>query len=272
MLAIKNNLMSENAARFVAKSYDQLAKSVERLSSGLRINGAADDAAGLAVREIMRSDIQVLRQAARNGQDAISLLQTAEGAMQVIDEALVRMKELATQSANGSYNDDQRELMDGEFQEMANEIERIATSTAFNGIDLLSGASTVSVHVGTANDADDKVSISLVDVTKSGLGIDALAIQSLASAQGALATIDAAINLKDSARAAFGYKMNRLEQTIEVLNVQAENLATAESRISDVDVATEMSKLTRTQVVTQAGVAMLAQANTMPQLALSLLR
>jgi len=275
MLAIKNNLMAENAARHLATSYDSLAKSVERLSSGLRINSARDDAAGLAVRELMRADTAVLRQGAKNAQDGISMLQTAEGAMQVIDEALVRMKELAEQAATGTYTATQRGLMDDEFQEMADEINRIAQATEFNSISLLndSAGSAVKIQIGDGSTANvDYIEVNKVDVSKTGLSIDSLDISTVAGAQSAMATVATAIDTKDSARASFGAKMNRLENTIDTLNIQAENLATAESRISDVDVAQEMSNLTRNQVLAQAGVAMLAQANTMPQLALSLLQ
>jgi len=270
MLAIKNNLMAANAARHLGASYAALAQSVERLASGLRINSSKDDAAGLAVRELMRADIAVLQQGARNAQDGISMLQTMEGAMATIDDALVRMKQLAEQAATGSYSSAQRAIMDSEFDEMANEIERIATSTEFNGIKMLNSATgSVSIHFG---DSTDYISVDTTDMTKSGLGIDSLNIDTAASAKAALATLDTAISTKDTARAKFGYKMNRLESTVSVLNIQTENLMAAESRISDVDVATEMAKMTRNQVLAQAGVAMLAQANAMPQMALTLLR
>jgi len=273
MLAIKNNLMSENTQRMVAVNYDNLAKSVQRLSSGLRINSAADDAAGLAVRELIRSDIAVLRQGARNAQDAISMVQTAESALQVVDNLLVRMKELAEQAATESYSPTQRSMMNAEFKEMANEMDRIASSTNFNGTTLLNSASgTLTIHVGTGNTANDKITVKLVDSSVTGLAIDTLNISSVASAAAALTALDSAISAKDSARAAFGSKINRLESTISILNVQAETLAAAESRISDVDVAKEMSALTRNQVMAQAGIAMLAQANSMPQLALRLLQ
>lgn len=275
MLAIKNNVMAENATRYLAQSYDALAKSVERLSSGLRINSAADDAAGLAVRELMRADIAVLRQGSRNAQDGISLIQTAEGAMQVIDEVLIRLKELAEQAATGSYTPNQRGIMDAEFQEMADEIDRIAQATTFNSITMLndSAASAVNIQVGGGSTANvDYITVNKVDVTKSGLGIDALDISTVGGAQSALAAIGTAIEAKDSARASFGSKINRLENTVALIDIQAENLVTAESRISDVDVATEMTALTRNQVLAQAGVAMLGQANMMPQLALSLLQ
>ena len=271
MLTIKNNIMSANAARHLGMSYDDLAQSVERLSSGLRINSAKDDAAGLAVRELMRADIAVLQQGARNALDGISMLQTFEGAMGTIDEALVRMKQLAEQAATGSYSTAQRAIMNSEFEEMAAEINRIAGATAFNSNYLLNSANaTISIQFGEAN--TDKIDITGTDMTSSALSLNTASIGTVASAQAALATVSTAITTKDTARAAFGYKMNRLESTISVINNQAENLMAAESRISDVDVATEMAAMTRTQVLAQAGVAMLAQANAMPQMALSLLR
>lgn len=271
MLAIKNNIMSANAARHLGQSYDSLAKSVERLSSGLRINSAKDDAAGLAVRELMRADIAVLEQGARNALDGISMLQTFEGAMGTIDEALVRMKQLAEQAATGSYSSAQRAIMNSEFSEMAAEINRIAGGTAFNGNTLLNSASaTIAIQFGAST--TDKIDVTGSDMTSSALSLSTASISTVASANAALLTVATAITTKDTARAKFGYKMNRLESTISVINNQAENLMAAESRVSDVDVATEMAQMTRTQVLSQAGVAMLAQANSMPQMALSLLR
>ena len=443
MLAIKNNIMASNAARHLGTAYDALAVSVERLASGLRINSAKDDAAGLAVRELIRSEVAVLQQGSRNALDGISMLQTMEGAMAVIDANLIRMKELAEQAATGSYSEAQREIMNSEFAEMAEEIERIAGATKFNDISMLNTSTgDVKIHVGTTSTID----IEKVDMTQSGLdievgdgnwsiltsddndfagatsvaltiaeaaandfvikiafdgeqeidvdfggaaGLTTLTLQaicddinaesnnpstafdddgtkfgysaasivessdgegyklklaarvgdaaslaitstnaiaandvlgifgsagatygaggSLMTAAGdifqkwdatttdwiddttggegaglniltteaaitALATVTAAINTKVEARAAFGYKMNRLESTLSVLDVQTENLLAAESRVSDVDVATEMAVMTRNQVLSQAGVAMLAQANAMPQMALTLLR
>jgi len=448
MLAIKNNLMAETAARQLGVNYDALARSVERLSSGLRINTAKDDAAGLAVRELMRADVAVLQQGARNAQDGISLLQTMEGAMQTIDDALVRMKQLAQQAVTGTYSSAQRVIMNNEFAEMAEEIERIATTTKFNDTTYLDNTDTVGIQVG---DSANTITITGVDMTKAGLGIETgsglwsattsmdnaydtttedvltvtsdadgedlvininftdtdgtpqeqiqvtfassfdsdgtYSLQEIADAinlvsnnptqqydengrflgysaasivetadnkfrlkltardtdmDGMTVKIDAtatpadtisgifgvvpaqdtdlmadiavdlfqkwdeatstwvadttgtadvginiltttaantampaitdAIKTKDEGRASFGYKMNRLEYTVGVTNIQAENMLAAESRISDVDVATEMSALTRYQVLAQAGVAMLAQANMMPQMALTLLR
>jgi flagellin len=251
------------------QTYVSNQEQVERLSSGQRINSAKDDAAGLAVRELMRADIAVIQQGTRNAQDGVSMLQTMEGAMGTIDSALVRMKQLAEQAATGSYSAAQRSIMNSEFGEMANEIERIATSTSFNGIKMLDNSATVTVHFGGTNDYID---ITGSKMTKAGLGVSSVSIASATSATAALATLDSAISTKDTARAKFGYKMNRLESTVEVLNIQSENLSTSESRVSDVDVATEMAAMTRNQVLAQAGVAMLAQANTTPQMALTLLR
>jgi flagellin len=251
-------------------SYDALAKSVERLSSGLRINSAKDDAAGLAVRELMRADISVTQQGIRNAQDGESMLQTMEGALQTIDNALVRMKQLAEQAATGSYSSAQRAIMNNEFTEMASEINRIATSTKFNSIAMLDNSATVTIQFGGGS---DQITIAGSNMTSSsaGLNLNHLAIGTTASAQLALTGLDTAISNKDSARAKFGYKMNRLESTVDVLNISAENLSTAESRVSDVDVATEMAAMTRNQVLAQAGISMLAQANSMPQMALKLL-
>jgi flagellin len=275
MLGIKNNIMADNAARHLGISYDALAKSVERLSSGLRINSAFDDAAGLAVRELMRADIAVLNQGARNAQDGISMLQTMEGAMASLDDALIRMKELAEQAATGSYSDQQRRIMNNEFQEMADEIDRIATKTEFNTTTMLNsatGSQMIHFGVNSAGEASS-ITVSSVDVTADTLGItSAISIATTTGANAALTVVNTAINVKDSARASFGYSMNRLESTNSVLNIQAENMLASESRVSDVDVAKEMAKLTRTQVLAQAGVAMLSQANAMPQMALALLR
>jgi flagellin len=270
MLAIKNNIMAANAARHLGQSYDALAQSVERLSSGLRINNAKDDAAGLAVRELMRADVAVLQQGSRNAQDGISLLQTAEGGMQNIDNLLVRMKQLAEQASTGTYTDNQRTIMNSEFGQLADEIERIAGSASFNGTSLLNSASgSVDVNFGAST---DQISITMKDMTKEGLGIDTVSIASASSAQDALSTLDDAIGDATTARADFGAKMNRLSTTVEVLNNQAENLSASESRVSDVDVATEMATMTKNQVLAQAGVAMLGQANSMPNMALNLLR
>ncbi|MDI6852877.1 MAG: flagellin [Deltaproteobacteria bacterium] len=290
-LVINHNLMAMNAARSLSFTYSRLATSVARLASGLRINSAADDAAGLAIREMMRTDIRVLSQGVRNANDAISLIQTADGALSVIDEKLTRMKELAEQAATGTYTAAQRLIMDSEYQAMASEISRIANATDFNGVKLLDGTlsgtglsggdgNQLKIHFGTGNSsAEDYYYIRITSATASALGVgNAVApgtagytISTQAAAQAALEAIDAAVATKDNIRANLGAVANRLANTISNLTIQAENLQAAESRISDVDVATEMTEFVRNQILTQAAVGMLAQANSLPQLALQLI-
>ena len=395
MLAIKNNLMAENAARQLGKSYDALSKSVERLSSGLRINSAKDDAAGLAVRELLRANVAALSQGSRNARDAISMLQTAEGAMSSVDDILVRMRELAEQAATGSYSPTQVSIMQNEFDQLGAEVSRIANNTDFNGVNLMTADSasavTIALGIGVA-DATKVIKVDKHDVTATGLGVggqieiasgrgvsattdnyftgdqDADAIEftfggksasvtvgngsktlddvvtalnqssgiavtgwQIASpvysadtgqyvlklqaptagnvefsvtntgatkwatdlggdavakggfvntdgadaltlgTQAAITAVTNAISEKDSFRAHLGYMMNRLEAASSVIDIQSENLSSAESRVSDVDVATEMARFTRNQVLAQSGISMLAQANTMPQMALKLL-
>ena len=292
-LVINHNLMAMNAARNLGVSYGNLETSTRRLSSGLRITQAADDAAGLAVRELMRADISSLQQGIRNANDAISLIQTADGALGVIDEKLIRMKELAMQAATGTYNSDQRLIIDSEYQAMASEITRIANSTDFNGIYLLNGALSgathsgeglkstgkLKVHFGTGNDcSEDYYYIQINSATASALGVglgaagtDGRSISTQALAQRSLDVLNKAIISKDKIRANLGSLQNRLENTVTVLEIQAENVQAAESRISDVDVASEMTEFVRNQILTQSAVSMLAQANSMPRMALSLI-
>jgi len=296
-LTINNNLMAATAARNLNNAYSKLSTSTQRLSSGLRINSSADDAAGLAVRELMRADIASLNQGVRNANDAISLIQTADGALQVIDEKLIRMKELAEQAATGTYTSDQRLIIDSEYQAMASEITRIANATDFNGIYLLNGnlsSSThngsginstgkLKVHFGSGNlSAEDYYYVQIGTSTASafGLGIGAASSSTNAGrsistqqlAQLALDKINDAIVSKDKIRANLGALQNRLENTISNLEIQAENLQAAESQISDVDVATEMTEYVREQILTQSAVAMLSQANSLPKMALSLIQ
>jgi len=293
-LVINHNLMAMNAARNLGTAFGNLSTSVRRLSSGLRVSTAADDAAGLAVRELMRSDIASLNQGVRNANDAISLIQTADGALSIIDEKLIRMKELAEQAATGTYNSDQRLIIDSEYQAMASEITRIANATDFNGIYLLNGnlSSTthdgsglvatgkLKVHFGVGNDcSEDYYYIQISTATASALGLgnqsavgDAgYAISTQQAAQQSLEAINQAIISKDKIRAALGALQNRLENTISNLQIQAENLQAAESQISDVDVASEMTEFVRQQILSQSAVAMLAQANSLPRLAMQLL-
>ncbi|RLA90323.1 MAG: flagellin, partial [Deltaproteobacteria bacterium] len=264
-LVINHNLMAMNAARNLSTTYTRLSTSVQRLSSGLRINSAADDAAGLAIREMMRTDIRVLNQGVRNANDALSMIQTADGALSVIDEKLTRMKELAEQAATGTYTSAQRLIMDSEYQAMASEITRIANATDFNGVHLLDGTlsgsgkdgstgNQMKIHFGTGNSsAEDYYYIKINSATASALGVgNSIAVGSAgytistqSAAQVALGAIDTAINSKDNIRADLGGLANRLSNTITNLTIQAENLQAAESRISDVDIATEMTEYTR---------------------------
>jgi len=290
-LVVNHNLMAMNATRNLQTAYGKLGTSTRRLSSGLRVGTAADDAAGLAIRELMRSDIAAVNQGVRNANDAISLIQTADGALQTIDEKLIRMKELAEQAATGTYNSDQRLLIDSEYQAMASEITRIANATDFNGIHLLNGNMSgevsahdgsglksngpVKVHFGTGNDcAEDYYYVSIDTSTASALGVGMGANNSISTqelAQKSLDKLNNAIISKDKIRANLGALQNRLENTITNLSIQAENVQASESRISDVDVATEMTEFTRNQILTQSAVAMLSQANGMPRMAMQLI-
>jgi len=306
-LVINHNLMAMNAQRNLSDHYGRLGVSTRRLSSGLRVGTAADDAAGLAIRELMRSEISSMNQGVRNASDAISLIQTADGALQVIDEKLIRMKELAMQASTGTYNSDQRLIIDSEYQAMSSEISRIANATDFNGIYLLNGnlsgepstdhngrgihpTGPLKIHFGTSNDSsEDYYYIAIGGSTASafGLGLGAglkgedgdswevrnagKSISTQAMAQHAMDAINDAIISKDKIRANLGAMQNRLENTITNLEIQAENLQAAESRISDVDVAQEMTEFVRNQILTQGAVAMLSQANSLPRMAMQLI-
>ena len=292
-LVINNNLMAMNASRNLGTAFGDLETSTRRLSSGLRITQSSDDAAGLAIRELMRADISSLNQGIRNANDAISLIQTADGALGIIDEKLIRMKELAMQASTGTYNSDQRLIIDSEYQAMASEITRIANSTDFNGIYLLNGNLSASshsgaglqstgklkVHFGAGNDSsEDYYYIQINESTASALGVGlasgsgaGASISTQQLAQQSLDALTDAIVSKDKIRANLGALQNRLENTVTVLEIQAENIQAAESRISDVDVATEMTEFVRNQIKTQAAVSMLSQANSLPRMALSLI-
>jgi len=291
---INHNSMASNVANNLTQHYSDLKTSTQRLSTGLRVNSAADDAAGLAIRELMRTDITALQQGVRNANDAISLIQTADGALGVIDEKLTRMKELAEQAATGTYDSTQRLMIESEYQAMASEITRIANATDFNGIHLLDGnlssdthdgskmtaTGKMKVHFGSANDsAEDYYYIQIGTSTASALGVgnqadntDGKTISTQEAAQKALVAITNAVVSKDKIRAHLGALQNRLENTVSNLTTQAENLQAAESRISDVDVATEMTKFVRNQILTQSSVAMLSQANSMPKMAMQLIQ
>ncbi len=272
-LRVNTNVASLNAQRNLSNATEQLNRSFDRLSSGLRITRAADDAAGLAISERFRADVRSLQQAQRNANDGISLLQIAEGALNESSGILIRMRELAIQAANGTLGSAERATLDQEFQDLIAEIDRVAAVTEFNGTLLLDGSSTtVTFQVGANNTANDRIAVSGVDATATGLSIGAADITTDTNAQSALDTIDSAIDTLTGLRADFGTAQNRLESTIRSIAVSVENSAAAESRIRDVDVAAETAILTKNQVLQQAGVSVLAQANLSTSLALSLLQ
>ncbi len=272
-LRVNTNTSSLNAQRNLMNTTNNLSRSMERLSSGLRITRASDDAAGLAISERFRSEIRSLGQAQRNANDGISLLQIAEGALNESSSTLIRMRELAIQSANGTLGTAERTTLDNEFQALLSEIDRVAAVTEFNGVQLLDGtAPTVTFQVGANNTANDQISVTGVDATGTGLAIVGEDITDVTNAQSAIDALDAAIDSLSGLRAGFGTAQNRLESTIRSIAVAVENTSAAESRIRDVDVAHETAVLTRNQVLQQAGIAVLAQANQSTAAALSLLQ
>jgi len=264
-LRINSNVEAFNAHRQLTNTSNKAAKAMEKLSSGYRINRAADDAAGLAISEKMRSQIGGLAQAQRNAQDGVSLVQTAEGSLNEVHSMLQRVRELAVQYKNGTLSDGDKTAIVSEVSQLTAEVERIGTSSKFNGISLLNGTGTVTFQVGAQDgDSISVATISLGDKTKVGT-------LSLGSAA-AIASIDSAINAVSSARAEFGAVQNRLEHTLKNLATYQENLMASESRIRDVDMAAEMVNFTKLGILQQAGTSMLAQANQSPQGVLSLLR
>jgi flagellin len=276
-ITINTNVASLNAQRNLGSTQQSLSGNLGRLSTGLRINTAADDAAGLAISEKLKSQIRSLSQAERNANDGVSLLQTAEGAMNEVSGIMSRMRELAVQSANGTLGDTERGFLDDEFQALSAEIDRIADVTEFNGQNLLDGSSSsLSMQVGINASSSDTLTVSIDDMHADQLGgasntIADVDISSVTGAQAALGVIDEAISDISASRASLGAVQNRLNVTISNLGSARENLSAANSRIRDVDVASETAQLTRNSILMQAGVSVLAQANQMPSVALSLL-
>jgi flagellin len=272
-LRVNTNIMSMSAQRNLSSTSTRLGDNFRRLSSGLRIDVAADDPAGLGISERMRSQIRSLSQASRNTQDGVSLVQTAEGSISEVLGNLNRMRELAVQSANGTYSDSDRLIMDAEFQQLIIEIDRIAGTTKFNGIQLLDGSqATVPIQVGI--EEGQLIDVPLAEVTATTLGLDVtdFDLTSLDNATEVLDGIDAAIDTVNSMRGNLGAVQNRLDSSLRsILNVR-ENLAAAESRIRDVDVAEETADLTRNSIMQQAAISVLSQANAQPQIALTLLQ
>ena len=280
---IFSNVASINAQRILGNNNDRLAKSVERISSGIRINKASDDAAGLAVSEALRSDIRALRQAVRNGNDGISLINITEGALNEQSGILIRLRELASQASTGTVGSTERQTIQLEFSALRNEIDRISGVTEFNGQNLVDGslASSISadnqilIQVGIDSNANSRINlneqINLTAITASSLSIDTLSVTTATAALTALDSINTAISAVTAGRGKVGAVSNRLVRSISNLSISVENLQAAESQIRDADIAEEVALLTRNQILVQASTAMVGQANLIPQSVLQLL-
>jgi len=283
-IRIFNNTASINAQNLLGQNNNRLSNSVERISSGLRINKAADDAAGLAISEGLRSDIRSLRQAVRNSNDGVSLINIAEGALNEQGSMLIRLRELASQAATGTTGSTERATIQLEFNALRNEIDRITNTTVFNDQKLIDGslASSVSsanqifIQVGMDNNVNSRINLNeqldLKAITVSALSIDSLSVTGSSGALNALEAINTAIGSVTAIRGQVGSVQNRLVRTISNLNISVENLQAAESQIRDADIAEEVALLTRNQIMVQASTAMVGQANLIPQSVLQLLQ
>lgn len=274
-MRISTNVASLNAQKNLSFTQRGLNKSLARMSSGFRINEAADDAAGLAISENLKGQIRGLRQASRNANDGISLVQVAEGGLNEVSSMLIRLRELAVQSASDTVGDTERKFLDVEYQQLKSEVQRISEVTSFNGRDLLNGTGGVlDIQVGVNNDAfKDRISFdsSAANASLAALGINSETVGEKQSAQTSIEAVDKAIVQVNAIRANFGAMQNRLQSTTANLAVSDENLSAANSRIRDADIAAESSELMRNNILTQAGVSVLAQANNTSQMALKLL-
>jgi len=268
-LRINTNIAALHASRILRQSTLDLNKSLERLSSGLRINRAADDAAGLAISEAFRTVIRGTAVAQRNSQDGISLIQTAEGALGQTTDILQRIRELAVQAANGTQSAQNRGALDQEVQQLLAQIDDIGFDTEFNGIRVLSAAQTVTLQAGAQPGQTLEIVVS--GATTADLGVSTVTISSMTAAVSALSTIDLAIRSVTQLRSTFGAMQNRLEFTINTLAIQEENSSSSDSALRDADIAQETIRFTRNQILVSAGTAVLAQANIIPQTALQLL-
>ena len=283
-IRIFNNIPSLNAQRILGINNDRLAISVERIASGIRINRGADDAAGLAISEALRSDIRALRQAIRNANDGISLINVTEGALNEQSGILIRLRELSSQAATGTVGSTERQTIQLEFNALRAEIDRIAATTEFNGQKLVDGslASTVPfanqilIQVGIDSSVNSRINLNtevdLQAITSSSLGIDILSVTTAGAALSALDLLNASISLVTQGRGKVGAVQNRLVRTIANLSITVENLSAAESAIRDADIAEEVAFLTRNQILVQAATAMVGQANLIPQAVLQLLQ
>jgi len=282
-IRIFNNTASTNAQRILGMNNQRLATSIERISSGIRINRGADDAAGLAISEGLRSDIRALRQATRNANDGMSLINVAEGALNEQSSILIRLRELASQAATGTVGSTERASIQLEFSALRDELTRIAATTEFNGIGLIDGtlASSIAstshtmIQIGIDNSANSRLDLNstlgLDAVNASTLGIASLSVTASAEALTALATIETAIASVTQARGKVGAVQNRLQRSVSALSISAENLQAAESSIRDADIAQEIAQLTRNQILVQTSTAMVGQSNLIPQSVLQLL-
>lgn len=271
-ITINTNVTSLIAQRNLSKAQSNLADSMERLSSGLRINSARDDAAGLAISNLMETKISALQQGTRNANDGVSAIQIAEGILNEVDGNLRRMHDLAVQAANGPYDDDNRTSLELEFSTLRDEIDRVAEKTEFNGTKLTNGDnSNLVIQIGGNNSSNDRLSVKLINAKSSSLGISNNSINTVSTARTSISSIENAINKLSDAQASLGADENRLNTAIQSNLNEIENTATANSRIKDLDFAEEVSSMTKNKVLAEAGLSMLAQANLMPQFALSLI-
>ena len=273
-LTVRTNLAALRSINQLNKSQTALTNSLEKISSGLRVNKAADDAAGLAVAKRMNADNVSLRQAMRNANDGISLVQTAEGTLNEIGNVLTRMRELSIQSSNGTYTGSDRALIDQEFTTLKSEIKRIASNSTFNGISLLAGnTGFITLQIGIDNGVSNKIGISLgaIGASLGSLAISALSVSTVSVANAAITALDSAINSVSSKRSSLGATQNRLESALQEASTYSENLSASQSQIMDLDYATESASMTRYQIMQQAGVAALGQAKAITQSVVSLL-
>jgi len=278
-ISVLTNVTSLDAQRNLNKTQNALATSIGRLSSGMRINTASDDAAGLGISQNLSANIRSMSQAQRNANDGISMSQVAEGSMNDIQGIVSRMRELSVQSSNATLGATERGYIQTEFKQLSSEINRISAVTDFNGQKLLDGSASLGLtfQIGVQNTANDRIAMSITKLTTSTLGstsltIGAASLSTATNAQAAIATFDKAIQQLSQARAKVGATQNRMVVTVSNLSMTQQNLTAANSRIIDVDVASESSSLTKSQILSQAGLAVLAQANSLPQSALKLLQ
>lgn len=269
-MVIQHNIAAINSYRNLATNQSALSKNLEKLSSGYKINRAGDDAAGLAISESMRSQINGLNQAVSNANDGVGLIQTAEGALTETHSMLQRLKTLSTQAANGTYTDTARKNIKAEVDALTAEIDRISTSTEFNGVKPLAAGNNMTFQIGATKDETLKVTSQAMD--SQILGVKNITVDSVANANTAIDTINKAIDTVSGYRAQLGAAQNRMEHTINNLKVTSENVTAAESRIRDTDMADEMTSYTKNNILMQAAQSMLAQSNSMPQGVLNMLQ